>query len=87
MDALDLIRGATSSNSLVRLQGEARAPFRFARLILVGVLDAGAIVGLVIIASRLISALKGLALAYWEMTSAPLRDIAPHAMRLRDCIK
>ena len=59
MDALDQIKGATSSDSLVRLQGEARAPFRLTRLILVGSLDAGAIVGLLFIISRLVTALKG----------------------------
>ena len=59
MDALDKIKGATSSDSLVRLRGEAQAPFRFTRLILVGSLDAGAIVGLLFIIARLVSALKG----------------------------
>ena len=59
MDALDQIKGATSSDALVRLRGEAQAPFRLTRLILVGSLDAGAILGLLFIVSRVFSALKG----------------------------
>ena len=59
MDALDNIKGAPSGDRLSRLQSEARAPFRFTRLLLLGGFNAGAIVGLLIIVSRLIAALKG----------------------------
>lgn len=59
MDALDNIKGAPKSDTLTRLQSEARAPFRFTRMLLLGGLDIGAVVGLFIIISRLISALKG----------------------------
>ena len=59
LDALDTIKGAPSLDSLARLQGEARAPFRFTRLVFLGALDAGAVLGLLIIITRLVGALKG----------------------------
>lgn len=59
MDALDSIKGAPSAESLSRLQSEARAPFRFTRLLLLGGFNAGAVLGLLIIVSRLVAAVKG----------------------------
>ncbi|KAK9809675.1 hypothetical protein WJX73_003309 [Symbiochloris irregularis] len=59
MDALDGIKGAPSAEALSKLQSEARSPFRITRLLLLGGFNAGAVVGLLIIASRLLAALKG----------------------------
>ena len=59
LDAVEVMRGGVSTKALVGARVEARAPFRLARLFLFGGLGGGAGVGLIIIAGRLISALKG----------------------------
>lgn len=59
LDALETAKGGVSTRALVGARAEARAPFRLARLFIFGGLGAGAGLGLFIIASRLIAALKG----------------------------
>jgi len=59
MDALGGIKGGLSRESKIDLRTEARSPFRLARIILLGALGAGASIGLLIIACRLVAALKG----------------------------
>lgn len=53
------MRGGVSTRALVGARAEARAPFRLARLFFFGGLGGGAGVGLVVIAGRLVSALRG----------------------------
>lgn len=57
--ALAQMRGGLSDDANVKLRAEARAPFRLTRIILLGGLAAGAGLGLLIITTRLIAALKG----------------------------
>jgi hypothetical protein len=59
LDALEKAKGGVSTRALVGARAEARAPFRLARLFLFGGLGAGAAIGLFIITSRLVAALKG----------------------------
>lgn len=51
--------GGVSDEQYVRLRSEAKAPFRLTRVIFLGGLAAGAAIGLLIIAGRLVAALQG----------------------------
>lgn len=57
--ALEQATGGLTSEAYVKLRAEARNPFRPARILIFGALSAGAALGLIIISSRLVSALKG----------------------------
>lgn len=58
-DVLEKASGGVSSSSYVKLRSEAKAPFRLTRILLFGALLAGASLGLLIISTRLVSALQG----------------------------
>ena len=58
-DAAENMKGGISKKSLVGIRAEQKAPFRLARIILSSGLGAGALLGLIIILSRLVSALQG----------------------------
>lgn len=59
LDKVPAMKGALSRDTKVQLRSEAKAPFRFSRLLLVGSLTAGAGLGLLIILLRLVKALQG----------------------------
>ena len=59
LDALDVLQGGVTSKGIVKLRTEARAPFRLTRLIFTGGFTLSAVVGVVLLAPRLFSALKG----------------------------
>jgi tetratricopeptide (TPR) repeat protein len=59
MDVLERATGGVSGSSYVKLRSEAKAPFRLTRILLFGALLAGASLGLLIISTRLLSALQG----------------------------
>ena len=58
-DAVENMEGGVSRKTLIDVRAEQKAPFRLFRLILVSGVGAGAFLGLIIITSRLFSALKG----------------------------
>lgn len=58
-DVVETLQGALSSKNLVGVRAEQRSPFRLFRLILSGGLGTGALVGLLIILTRLSGALTG----------------------------
>jgi len=58
-DAAENMVGGVSKRSLVGIRAEQKAPFRLFRIILSSGLGAGALLGLFIILSRLVSALQG----------------------------
>jgi hypothetical protein len=58
-DAAENMVGGVSKRSLVGIRAEQKAPFRLLRIILSSGLGAGALLGLFIILSRLVSSLKG----------------------------
>lgn len=58
-DAAENMKGSISRKTLVGIRSEQKAPFRLFRLILSSGLGASALVGLIIIITRLISSLKG----------------------------
>ena len=61
-DAAENMKGSISRKTLVGIRSEQKAPFRLFRLILSSGLGASALVGLIIIVTRLIASLKGNAL-------------------------
>lgn len=87
---------ACSTIWAARLQrSEAKAPFRLVRLIFLGGLLVGAVVGLLIISARLLQALKGgIAAPHWLLIASGLRrsmvadchQIGPHE-GLLTCLK
>jgi len=58
-EMLTRLKGAPDKKQLVQMRAEARAPFRFPRLVFFGGLLIGASAGLLIILSRLAAAVKG----------------------------
>lgn len=58
-DAVERAAGGLSREAAVQLRSEARAPFRFARLVLVGGLASGAALALLVSGARLAAALGG----------------------------
>ena len=59
LDAMEKARGGVSSKAYASARAESKSPFRLVRLLTFGGLGAGAGIGLAIIISRLITALKG----------------------------
>lgn len=59
LDALANIKGGMTTEQRAELRSEAKAPFRFPRLVVFGALLAGAGLGLIIITTRLVSAIQG----------------------------
>jgi hypothetical protein len=59
LDAQDDLVGVMASETRYNLRAEAKAPFRLTRTALTGALALGAGVGLLIITTRLIAAIKG----------------------------
>ncbi|KAF5834070.1 hypothetical protein DUNSADRAFT_9420 [Dunaliella salina] len=59
-DALTEVKGGLSRNSKIDLRTEAKTPFRFPRIIILGGLGLGAATGLVIILLRLVASLRGM---------------------------
>lgn len=59
LDALATMKGAVSRSTKVDLRTEAKAPFRFPRVVLVGGLLSGAVLALLVGLSRLAGALNG----------------------------
>lgn len=59
LDAMERARGGVSSKAYASARAESKSPFRLVRLLTFGGLGAGAGIGLAIIISRLITALKG----------------------------
>ena len=59
LDALDVLQGGVTSKGIVKLRTEARAPFRLTRLIFTGGFTLSAVVGVVLLAPRLFTAVKG----------------------------
>ena len=59
LDALDVLKGGVTSSGVVKLRTEARAPFRLTRLIFTGGFTLSAIVGVVLLAPRFLTAAKG----------------------------
>lgn len=57
--ALDQVAGGVSNSGYIKLRTEAKAPFRLTRILFFGALAAGAGLGLLIITSRLVTALQG----------------------------
>jgi hypothetical protein len=57
--ALESASGGISSSAFVKLRAEAKAPFRLTRIIFVGGLSAGAVLGLLISSARLVGAVGG----------------------------
>ena len=53
------MQGGLTRGNLINVRAEARSPFRLVRLLVLGGLSTGALVGLLIILGRLISAAKG----------------------------
>lgn len=74
-DAVEAMTGALSSKNLVAVRAEQRSPFRLFRLILTGGLGAGALLGLLLIAARLLGALKGSFRLFLQL-SLPLQSPA-----------
>lgn len=58
-DAVENMEGGVSKKTLIDVRAEQKAPFRLFRLIIVSGLGAGALLGLIIIVTRLVSAIKG----------------------------
>lgn len=59
LQALSKLKGGLSDEAYLQLRSEAKAPFRTARLIILGGLLAGAAVGLLIILTRLAAVVGG----------------------------
>jgi len=59
LDMLTQIKGGLSREAKVNLRAEAKAPFRFVRIVLFGGLTAGAGLGLIVILGRLVQSLQG----------------------------
>ncbi|CAL5219467.1 g1302 [Coccomyxa viridis] len=59
LDAVEKARGGVSSSAYANARAESKSPFRLVRLLTFGGLGAGAGIGLFIIISRLITALRG----------------------------
>ena len=59
LDAVEKARGGVSSKAYANARAESKSPFRLVRLLTFGGLGAGAGIGLFIIISRLITALRG----------------------------
>lgn len=59
VSALDRAAGGVTSDAYIKLRAEAKNPFRPARILIFGALAAGASLGLAIIATRLLAALRG----------------------------
>ena len=59
LDAMERARGGVSSKAYASARAESKSPFRLVRLLTFGGLGAGAGIGLFIIISRLITALRG----------------------------
>ena len=58
-DAVEGMEGGVSKKTLIDVRAEQKAPFRLFRLIIVSGIGAGALLGLLIISTRLVSAIKG----------------------------
>ena len=59
LNAMERARGGVSSKAYASARAESKSPFRLVRLLTFGGLGAGAGIGLFIIISRLITALRG----------------------------
>ena len=55
-----MLQGGVTSKGIVKLRTEARAPFRLTRLIFTGGFTLSAVVGVVLLAPRLFTAVKGI---------------------------
>lgn len=59
IDALTTVKGGMSREMKLDLRSEAKAPFRFPRLVILGGFALGAAIGLLIISTRLFASIKG----------------------------